>query len=367
MTVTFPPEGYYTGDPLLSVTGTVSPTVGVTITVNLNGTQTYTPTLGVTGAFTQPVTLTQGANVLTIAANDGIHTTQVVRHVQYGAAHDNNILWDQLGHNSRDARYRTPNGPVTAGTAVTLRLRSASGDLTEARVRVWDDRLNVQTMLSMHLAANDGTYEWWEVDLPVSPDPTIYWYRFFAIDGTTTVYYEDDAARTGGWGQAFSASPDYGWQLTMYAADFHTPDWVKNAIVYQIYPDRFRDGDLTNDTPAGTFFYNEAGGTIYRSNQTDWNTVICDPRQTGTACTGSYSKNFYGGDLQGLKDKLSYIHDLGVTTIYLNPIFESPSNHKYDATNYGVIDDNFGNLVLFEQLVSEANAAGDQSHPGWRF
>ncbi len=359
--VTFPADGYYTGDPDLTVTGTVSPTVGVEVTVDVNGTALFTPTVDISGAFAQPVTLDHGANVLTIAANDGVNTVQSIRNVQVGADHDGVVFWGQLGHDSRNTIFRTPGGPVTTNTAVTLRLRAASGDLTEAKARVWNDRTNTQMMLSMYRAADDGAYEWWEVTVPASDVPTVYWYRFIAIDGADVDYYEDDLGsngqRFGGWGQAYEDSPDYSWQLTVYDPAFQTPDWIKNAVVYQIFPDRFRDGDPTNDTPAGTFFYNESG-TIVRSNGTDWNTAICDPRTVSTPCSGSYSKNFYGGDLQGLIDKLQYLHDLGITTIYLNPIFESPSNHKYDATDYMQIDDNFGDLATFITLTQQADLLG---------
>ncbi|HUM48596.1 MAG TPA: alpha-amylase family glycosyl hydrolase [Anaerolineaceae bacterium] len=271
------------------------------------------------------------------------------------ASHDNDVWWDELGHNSRDTLYRTPGGPVTTGTAVTLRLRAASGDLTAAKVRLWNDRTNTQTLLPMSIAYDDGIYEWWQVTLPVSADPTVYWYRFLAIDGTDTDYYEDDAARTGGWGQPFDETNDYSYQLTIYDPSFQTPDWIKNAVVYQVFPDRFRDGDTTNDKPAGTFFYGEEGGTIYRSLQENWNEPICDPREEGP-CAGTYSKNFYGGDLAGLIDKLDYLQDLGVNTIYLNPIFESPSNHGYDTTNYITINPMFGTEEEFQDLVTELNA-----------
>ncbi|HNT55975.1 MAG TPA: hypothetical protein PKG95_14760, partial [Anaerolineaceae bacterium] len=221
------------------------------------------------------------------------------------ASHDNNIWWGDLGHNSRDTLYRNPGGPVTTGTPVTLRLRAASGDLTAAQIRLYNDRTNTQTTLNMALVLDDGTYEWWEATVPASADPTVYWYRFIAIDGTDTDYYEDDAARTMGWGEAFDETNDYSYQLTVYDAAFQTPDWIKDAVVYQVFPDRFRDGDSTNNKPAGTFFYGEPGGTVYRSLTTDWNEEICDPRAAGT-CAGTYSKNFYGGDLAGLLEKLDY-------------------------------------------------------------
>jgi glycosidase len=274
-----------------------------------------------------------------------------------GAGHDNNIFWADLGHNSRDPLYRHPGGPVTTGTPVMLRLRAASNDLTAAQVRIWNDRTNTQLLLPMARVADDGQFEWWQATVPASAEPTIYWYRFIAIDGTASAFYEDDNARTGGWGETFGSSPDNSWQLTVYDPAFQTPDWVKNGIIYQIFPDRFRDGDPGNNTPAGTFFYDEPGGTIVRSLGSDWNTVVCDPRQAGP-CAGTWSKNFYGGDLQGILDKLDYLQDLGVSVLYLNPIFLSPSNHKYDTTDYGLIDPHFGDLALFQQLAAGAASRG---------
>ena len=267
--------------------------------------------------------------------------------------HDNEVWWDFLGHNSRDTLYRTPGGPVTTGTEVLLRLQAAQGDLTEAKLRLYNDRTNVQSILPMHVAHSDGTYDWWEVAVPISDDPTVYWYRFIAIDGTDTDYYEDDAARTMGWGQVFDESEDFSYQLTVYAPDFQTPEWIKNAVVYQVFPDRFRDGDPSNNKPAGTFFYGEEGGTVYRSDTENWNTYICDPRaDTNTPCEGSYSKNFYGGDLAGLTEKLGYLAALGVNTIYLNPIFASPSNHGYDTTDYLSINEMFGDQADYDTLIA---------------
>lgn len=284
-----------------------------------------------------------GTNVLTVSTGGG-------------ADHDNNIWWSDLGHDSRDTVYRTPGGAVTAGTSVKLRLRAASGDLTAAKLRVWNDRTDAQSILNMSLVADDGTHEWWQATVS-SSQPTIFYYRFIAEDGTATAYYEDDAARTGGWGETFGSSPDYSWQLTVYDAGFQTPDWIKNAVVYQIFPDRFRDGDLANDPAPGQFFYNETP-SIFRSNGTDWNTPVCDPRAAAGPCPSVYGQNFYGGDLRGVISKLGYLDDLGITALYLNPIFSSPSNHKYDTRDFSQIDPAFGDPAAFQMLSTEAHSRG---------
>jgi glycosidase len=273
------------------------------------------------------------------------------------ASHDNDIWWDDLGHNSRDVAYRTPPGPVETGTSVTLRLRAASGDLTAARVRIFNDRQNTLSMLEMALVADDGTYEWWQVTLQPFSLPTVYWYRFIVIDGSDVDYYADDNGLLGGLGAPSDNEIDNNWQLTIYDPNFQTPDWVKNAIIYQIFPDRFKDGDLNNNLPAGSLYYGD-NSTIVRSGSPYWNQVICDPRDEEGPCPGVYGENFYGGDLQGVINKLDYLQSLGVTALYINPIFRSPSNHGYDTTNYQVIDNELGDNALLTNLVSQAAARG---------
>ena len=112
---------------------------------------------------------------------------------------------------------------------------------------------------------------------------------------------------------------------------FHTPDWAKGAVMYQIFVDRFCNGDPTNDVEDREYFY--IGDMASRVR--DWGKV---PAVMGV-------REFYGGDLQGIMDKLDYLQDLGVEVLYLNPIFVSPSNHKYDTQDYDYIDPHYGVIV----------------------
>lgn len=115
---------------------------------------------------------------------------------------------------------------------------------------------------------------------------------------------------------------------------FKTPDWAKGAVMYQIYVDRFCNGDPTNDVLTNEYCYiNEPVNKVE-----DWNST---PAQMDV-------RNFYGGDLQGVLDKLDYLEDLGVEVIYFNPLFVSPSNHKYDIQDYDYIDPHFGKIVYDE-------------------
>ncbi len=112
---------------------------------------------------------------------------------------------------------------------------------------------------------------------------------------------------------------------------FKTPDWAKGAVFYQIYVDRFYNGDPTNDVLTNEYQY--IGDKTVKVE--DWGKY---PAAMGV-------REFYGGDLQGVLDKMDYLQDLGVDVIYFNPLFVSPSNHKYDIQDYDYIDPHFGKIV----------------------
>ena len=143
-----------------------------------------------------------------------------------------------------------------------------------------------------------------------------------AQGGTNSAAEEDDeeaaqGGRTDGW-----------WY---YNPEFKVPEWAKGAVMYQIFTDRFCNGDPGNDVVDGEYAYN--GGQVVHID--DWySPPACDD-----------TREHYGGDLQGIIDKLDYLDELGIDAIYLNPIFVSPSNHKYDTQDYSHIDPHFGKIV----------------------
>ena len=121
---------------------------------------------------------------------------------------------------------------------------------------------------------------------------------------------------------------------------FSTPDWAKGAVMYQIYVDRFYNGDPSNDVETREYMY--LGD--YSQKVEDWNKY---PAQMGV-------REFYGGDLQGVLDKMDYLEGLGIDVIYFNPLFVSPSNHKYDIQDYDYIDPHIGEIVCEEgELLQE--------------
>ncbi len=327
-------------------------------------------------AFTVPadhakVTFTYNASshVLTIAA---------------GHSHDNNVEWDGLRHDSRDLLYRAPGGAVPAGHAVTLRFRTFHDDVTSVKVRLYSVKQGGQEILPMQITASDvscyqaelasETCDFWSVTLsgdePVS-GPDVLWYRFIVADGTSTAYYADDtSALDGGLGATTSSAVDNSWDVVRYDPSFTVPSWASDAIVYQVFPDRFRNGRANNDPKTGDPRYDDpvlklAWNTKpegYCDNYADAATN-CAPR-FGTAPGSSATieqprgRDYFGGDLKGLDQELTYLAALGISTIYLNPIFDSASNHGYDTQDYLSIDPYFGTQKDWENLAKHATQLG---------
>ncbi|HEX7975232.1 MAG TPA: alpha-amylase family glycosyl hydrolase, partial [Anaerolineales bacterium] len=298
-----------------------------------------------------------------------------------GHAHDNNVEWDGLRHDSRDLLYRTPGGAVPAGTPVILRFRTFHNDVTSVKARVYSLNDAAQKLYKMDLVASDvscyqdslaqDTCDFWAVTLD-NKTPDNLWYRFIIQDGTSTAYYADNTtALDGGLGSPSADPVDNSYALMVYDPQFNTPSWASNAVIYQIFPDRFRNGLKSNDPKTGDIRYDDPvlalpWGTLpegycrdyadaptncpwrFDSNPPTWSPTIEAPR----------GRDYFGGDLIGVTQSLGYLKSLGVNTLYLNPIFTAKSNHRYDTANYLQIDPALGTLQDFEKLASKANSMG---------
>lgn len=263
------------------------------------------------------------------------------------ASNDNNVEWYGVGHNTRDSFYRNPTMAIPVGQAVHLRLRVYRYDITGARVRVWNSALQQEQSYTLSWESNDSTYDYWGVTIPAQSTPTVLWYHFQVYDGSDVDYYADDGSRDGGWGTMYDdevGAQANDFNITVYDPNFKTPDWLKNAVVYQIFPDRFYNGDPTNDPQSTEKVYGD--DVLFH---TDWYELPENPPK---------GRDFFGGDLQGVTTKLNVLDDLGITAIYFNPIFEAPSNHKYDTVDHYKIDPHFGNLTVFQNLVNDAHTQG---------
>ena len=273
---------------------------------------------------------------------------------------DNNVEWDGLRHDSRDTLYRTPGGAVPAGSSVKIRFRTFHNDVTDVKLRLFDVNTSADQQILMKIAASDvscyqdlgnHTCDYWETT--VSSDvPNNYWYRFVVTDGTKTAYYADNtAALDGGLGSPSDNVVDNSWALMFYDKNFKSPTWAKDAVIYQIFPDRFRNGRHNNDPNTGDLRYDDPvlalpWGTLpegYCHAYTDaatncpWRFDTTPPSYSPTI-ESSRGRDYMGGDLKGIDQQIDYLTFLGVNTIYMNPIFDSGSNHGYDA---GLLKDRF--------------------------
>lgn len=210
------------------------------------------------------------------------------------------------------ARYVCPLEPEV-GETVTLKFRAAKEDNIQIRLAINNE------LYMMESERTYGAFTYYRAEWKLKDGMTSY---YFEIQDGEEVWYYNRSGLTDG------RIPYYDFRL---APGFSTPDWAKGAVIYQIYTDRFYNGDPENDVETREYFY--IGD--YSSKVTDWNKY---PAAMGV-------REFYGGDLQGVIDKLDYLQDLGVEVLYFNPLFVSPSNHKYDIQDYDYIDPHFGKIV----------------------
>lgn len=208
--------------------------------------------------------------------------------------------------------YVCPPEPSAYGE-VNIHFRSAKNNI---------DRVFVVSKGEKHLmlkTESDNNFDYYSHSIQLENEKLVYYFEVHA--GKITCYYDTR-------GVCKDINEYYHFRLI---PGFKTPDWAKGAVFYQIYVDRFYNGDPTNDVLTNEYQY--IGDKTVRVE--DWNKY---PATMGV-------REFYGGDLQGVLDKMDYLQDLGVDVIYFNPLFVSPSNHKYDIQDYDYIDPHFGRIV----------------------
>ena len=210
------------------------------------------------------------------------------------------------------ASYVNPPQPAENET-ITLRFRTAKDDV---------DRVRLMTGVGgydMKKESTRGEFDYYTINWRLNEEP--FRYCFEIQDGDELCYYN----------KCGTSKEIVAFYEFVIVPGFSTPDWAKGAVMYQIFTDRFYNGDKTNDVESREYFY--IGD--YSRKVTDWNK---SPDKMGV-------REFYGGDLQGVIDKLDYLQDLGVEVLYFNPLFVSPSNHKYDIQDYDYIDPHYGVIV----------------------
>lgn len=262
-----------------------------------------------------------------------------------------------LYHNSHDSFFRNPFGALPCSEKVRLRiLVKSESTITHCFLRIWLDEREV--ILPMKIREDDEIWkeipqevlsqgleggEIYEVDYSVPAEPGLIWYFFIVKTASQSIFY-GDFSHLGGEGRTSYMEPP-GYQITVYEP-MTLPQWYTGGIIYQIYVDRFfngnENGKVNNPHPKA----------LIHSNWYDKPFYIKNPQ-------GDVIRwNFFGGNLQGVLKKLPYLKELGVSIIYFNPIFASPSNHKYDTGDYLSIDPMYGDREIFENLIQEGKREG---------
>ena len=224
--------------------------------------------------------------------------------------------WTQTVHHDGSRRYVEGNYEI--GERLKIRLRVGK-DAPVERVFLRSYPDGEQIMAEMKPTATAGASRLWEGELPLTMPVNNY--RFFILT-TEGGWWFSGAGVTRHWP---TDTTDF-----KILVGYQAPDWVRGAVFYQIFPDRFADGDPANNVRDGEYLYH-GKPTVARK----WG-----ERPIGK--NGQGPREFFGGDLQGIIQKLDYLQDLGVTALYLTPIFTAPSSHKYDVEDYRQVDPHFG-------------------------
>ncbi|QDR83216.1 bifunctional glycogen debranching protein GlgX/4-alpha-glucanotransferase [Sporomusa termitida] len=260
-----------------------------------------------------------------------------------------NQYW--LLHDSHNIDFRSPFGAVSCHTEVTLRLLLATPQnyrvppVESVVLRQWQDGAG-ETVTTMCLVQEQGGQQLYQAVIAAPAVPGVIWYYFIVRQGGQTFYYGNNNEETGGVGRIADAPPP-SYQISIYKPGAVTPKWFKHAIVYQIFVDRFYNG-----LPQGQILQPRPGSLLHA----DWQDTPVYTRAMDTGAILAY--DFFGGNLAGVIAKLPYLASLGITAIYFNPVFASPSNHKYDTSDYKTIDPMFGDNALFAALCAKAKEYG---------
>ncbi|MDD3220126.1 MAG: glycoside hydrolase family 13 protein [Lachnospiraceae bacterium] len=249
-----------------------------------------------------------------------------IRRVQHYISQMRPVFNRHALYSDETENYRSPSEPEP-GDTVTIRFRTQRNNVDCVFY------ISGATRKPMELVESKAGFDYYSVDIEVGTEKILYYFEIQA-DKICCYYNELGVTRDLQEGYSFGIVPG-----------FKTPKWAKGAVMYQIFVDRFYNGDPSNDVETGEYYY--IGAPVEKV--TDWNKP---PAFMGV-------REFYGGDIQGVWDKLDYLQSLGIEVIYFNPLFVTPSNHKYDIQDYDYIDPHFCKIVKDGGQVLES---GDTSN-----
>ena len=253
-------------------------------------------------------------------------------------------------HNSRDLGCRMPFGAVVAGRPVRMSIDVGDCAGCSCSLRVWVDGEGESFQAMEGVPAGDHVRFTCEF---VRATPAIVWYSFIIerADGRVSRYGARQG-RTGGKGELCDWQPP-SFQITVYEPREVGPEWYDRGIVYQIFPDRFRRGDDWRTRTRLAISEHREGPA--RRVVSRWDV---EPSYQKDAQGRVTAWDFYGGTLMGIREQLPGLAEFGVTTLYLNPIFEAASNHRYDTADFLRIDTMLGDEQGFRDLCAEARRHG---------
>ena len=240
---------------------------------------------------------------------------------------------------SRDCRYKSPYGAVPCGTKITLTLRPARAEgIAACTLLLYHEFQDERTEVPLAPGGAEGDRVLFTAGFRAPAEPELIWYGFRLERANRETLW----LGRNGLGPEEDMEP---WQQTVYDDYLPTPDWFGRGVTYQIFPDRFRRTAVPD--PAGML-----GDRLVHQNWDEGMEFLPDERGE------IRNRDFFGGNLAGVEEKLGYLKSLGVSTIYFCPVFESDSNHRYNTGDYEKIDPMLGTEEDFRRLCRKARGLG---------
>ena len=235
---------------------------------------------------------------------------------------------------SDGSRYFVSTPEPELGQTVSVRIRMYE-DAPVRHVFVRTCPNGAERLIEAKKIKTEHGLAWYEASFAVS-EMRMHYHFYLACDNV--IYYYTQKEIT-------TYIPDHTYDFVLLA-NYRQPRWVKSAVFYQIFPERFCNGDPANDVRDGEYQVNG-----YDTIHMNWNDTPLQYEQ-------GHCMDFFGGDLQGVKEKIPYLKELGITAVYLNPIFAAPSVHKYDCIDYLHVDEHFGGDEALAELSQALHENG---------
>lgn len=284
-----------------------------------------------------------------------------ITEICFNDSSDMKINTNMMKYDSRKEEYKKPYGSTSVGEDINFNFSTDKDMAKEVKMVIGTPNGTIVKDMTKNGSFNDNTDKWTYVYKPESIGT--YSYYFVASNGSDVKAYGDDDGFFGaGVGGNIGEVKNY--EFNIHVKDFKTPDWLKNGVIYQIFPDRFFNGDSRND-----YLQTYARGNAPYEYISDWYSLPKDPdlmnkegfdypKNANKGDINEWSNDVYGGDLKGIEKKINYLKSLGVTILYLNPIGQSISSHRYDTTDYKNVDPLLGTMDDFVNLSKVAKENG---------